>query len=114
MTDEASGTERKPSSERATSILEKRLFERVLAVRDRRRDEERWLALLMNRTVVRFSDVQIAAELLARHRWEDATRLEKPGAVPCLEALRHLCELRARREGWSKSAGAPAPEDIIA
>jgi hypothetical protein len=113
MTDEASGKDRKPSAKRA-SILEQRLFDRMLAARDRRSDEERWLALLMSRKVVRFSDIQIAAELLARHRWEDATRIEKPGAPSCLAALRHLCELRARREGWSKGPGAPPPEDIIA
>lgn len=113
MADEASEKDRKPGAP-GTSVLERRLFDRMLAARDRRREEEGWLALLLGRKIVRFSDVQIAAELLARHRWEDATRTEKPGAPSCLDALRHLCELRARREGWSKGAGAPPPEDIIA
>ena len=36
-------------------------------------------------------------EIIARHHWEDATRKEFPGAPACLEALKHLCELRARR-----------------
>jgi hypothetical protein len=96
MSDEA-----KPNSGRSASILEKRLFERLLAARERRDREERWLAIVVSRKIVRFSDLQIAAEMLARHRWEDATRVEQPGAPGCLEALRHLCQLRARREGWS-------------
>jgi len=101
MNDDSSGKGRKPSPAETASILEQRLFERVLAARERRRGEERWLATLLSRKLVRFSDVQTAAEILARHRWEDATRTEKPGAPLCLEALRHLCELRARREGWT-------------
>ena len=111
MGDEASGKDRK---HKASSILEERLFARVLASQERRRREERWLATLMRRKVVHFKDVQIAAEIMARHRWEDATRKEMPGAPACLEALRHLCELRARREGWSKTGRAQPPEDFIA
>ena len=105
MSDEASGKDRT----RSASVLEERLFARVLATQQRRRREERWLASLMSRKVVRFSDMQIA-----RHRWEDATRREYPGAPACLEALKHLCELRARREGWSKTGRAEPSDDLIA
>jgi hypothetical protein len=112
MSDDSPGKGRKPAAaEPAASMLEQRLFGRALATRERRHREEGWLASLMSRRVVRFSDVQIAAELLARHRWEDASRAEQAGASGCLDALRRLCALRARREGWSTLPSPLPPGD---
>lgn len=114
MSEEKRGMSRAGRAEIAASLLQQRLFDRFASAHERRRREEEWLASLLRTKVIRFSDVQIAAEFLARHRWEDATRIENPGAPNCFAALQRLCMLRARREGWSDLSSPqalPPPDD---
>jgi hypothetical protein len=58
-----------------------------------RRLEREWLLAVLHQDVIAFEDVQIAAELVARHRWEDAGGGSPRGRT----AYRRLCELRTRR-----------------
>jgi hypothetical protein len=64
-----------------------------------RKRERQWLTILLAKPVIPFSDVQLAAELLARHHWEDVRRSEESGSPRCLEALKRLYEIRSRRNG---------------
>jgi hypothetical protein len=58
-----------------------------------RRLERQWVIAVLHQPVIAFDDVQIAAELLARHRWEDAGK----GSGQSVTAYERLRELRARR-----------------
>src|SRR5579863_6944415 len=58
-----------------------------------RKLERQWLTDVMHQQVVAFDDAQIAAELLARHRWENAGS----GSLRGRSAFLRLQQLRRRR-----------------
>lgn len=58
-----------------------------------RKLEQQWLATVLHQRVIGFDDVQIAAELLARHGWEDAGS----GSARGRKAFLRLQQLRQRR-----------------
>jgi hypothetical protein len=79
-----------------------------------RKLERQWLAMLLDKPVIPFSDVQIAAELLARHHWEDVRRDEEAGSPRCVEAMQRLHEIRARRHFVASIETRSAPPPAVA
>jgi hypothetical protein len=65
-----------------------------------RRLEQEWLAAVLHQPVIAFDDVQIAAELMARHRWEDAGSGNPRGRAAFMR-LRQLRKRRAVTDGIS-------------
>jgi hypothetical protein len=81
-----------PTARRFIALLQ-RLDAKEDAEAEWRKLEQQWLAMLLHQTVIAFDDVQIAAELLARHGWEDTGT----GTVRGRAAFLRLQELRHRR-----------------
>jgi hypothetical protein len=81
-----------PNARRFLALLQG-LDESDNAEAEWRRLEQEWLAAVLRQPVVSFDDAQIAAELMARHRWEDAGTRTEVGRTAYLR----LHELRLRR-----------------
>src|SRR3954465_3822963 len=93
-----------PTARRFLSLLQQ-LDEKSDAEAEWRQLEQEWLRAVVRQPVIAFEDVQIAAELMARHRWEDAGSNTPRGraAFERLHALRH-------RRGIGEDVDSPIPE----
>jgi hypothetical protein len=81
-----------PTARRFIAMLQ-RLEAKEDAETEWRKLERHWLAGLLQQPVIAFEDVQIAAELLARHGWENTGS----GTVRGRAAFLRLQQLRHRR-----------------
>jgi hypothetical protein len=81
-----------PTARRFLALLQG-LDDKADAEAEWRKLEREWLGAVLRQEVIAFDDVQIAAELMARHRWEDSGSGSPHGRA----AFFRLRQLRARR-----------------
>ena len=87
------GAESAPPTARRFIALLQTLDAQQDAETEWRKLEQHWLATVLQQRVIAFDDVQIAAELLARHGWGKAGSTSAPGRA----AFVRLQQLRQRR-----------------
>src|SRR5581483_6064235 len=87
------GAESAPPTARRFIALLQSLDGKQDAETEWRKLEQHWLATVLQQRVVGFDDVRIAAELLARHGWENAGS----GTARGRAAFLRLQQLRHRR-----------------
>jgi alkyl sulfatase BDS1-like metallo-beta-lactamase superfamily hydrolase len=81
-----------PTARRFIALLQT-LEAKEDAEKEWRKLEQQWLATLLHQSVIAFDDVQVAAELLARHGWENTGT----GTARGRAAFLRLQQLRHRR-----------------
>jgi hypothetical protein len=81
-----------PTARRFIALLQ-RLEAKEDAETEWRKLERQWLATVLHQKIIAFDDVQVMAELLARHGWESAGS----GTLRGRTAFLRLQQLRQRR-----------------
>ena len=87
------GTENGPPTARRFIAMLETLESKQDAEAEWRKLEQHWLATLLQQKIIAFDDAKVAAELVARHGWENAGT----GSLRGRTAFLRLQELRQRR-----------------